>query len=59
MVWAHNKINRTCKDDATRHGIRRRKKGRQKNRWVDNIILSEWTGLKLGESLRKAENREK
>ena len=36
------------------HGGRR--KGRQKKRWEDNI--SEWTGLKLGEALIKAENRE-
>ena len=34
-------------------GIR---KGRQKKRWEDNV--KEWTGLKLGEDLRKAENRE-
>ena len=34
----------------------RRRKGRQKERWEDNI--SGWTGLKLGEVLRKAENRE-
>ena len=33
-----------------------RRKGRQKMRWEDNI--SEWTGLKLGEAIRKAENRE-
>ena len=30
--------------------------GRQKERWGDNI--SEWTGLGLGEALRKAEDRE-
>ena len=33
-----------------------RRKGRQKKRWEDN--LTEWTGLKLGEALRKVENRE-
>ena len=33
-----------------------RRKGRQKKRWEDNITKS--TGLKLGEALRKAENRE-
>ena len=32
------------------------RKGRQKTRWEDNV--TEWTGLKLGEALRKAENRE-
>ena len=33
---------------------RGRRKGRQKKRWKDKI--SEWTGLKLGDALRKAEN---
>ena len=33
-----------------------RKRGRQKKRWEDNI--SEWTGLGLKETLRKAEKRE-
>ena len=33
-----------------------RRRGRQQKRWEDNI--TEWTGLKLGEALRKAENRE-
>ena len=33
-----------------------RRRGRQKKRWEDNV--TKWTGLKLGEALRKAENRE-
>lgn len=33
-----------------------RKRGRQKKRWEDNI--SEWTGMRLGEALRKTESRE-
>ena len=33
-----------------------RRKGRQKKKLEDNV--TEWTGLKLGEALRKAENRE-
>ena len=33
-----------------------RRKGRQKKRWGDSI--PEWTGLGLGETLRKAEDRE-
>ena len=33
-----------------------RRRGRQKKRWEDNV--TEWTGLNLGEALRKAENRE-
>ena len=55
MVWAHNKINRTCTDDPTGHGTRREKE-RQKKRWENNI--PEWIGLGLGEALRKAEDRE-
>ena len=39
---------------GTVHGGRR--KGRQKKRWEDSI--SEWTGFGLGESLRKAEDRD-
>ena len=34
----------------------RRRRGRQKKRWEDKV--TKWTGLKLGEALRKAENRE-
>ena len=33
-----------------------RRRSRQKKRWEDNV--TEWTGLKLGEAIRKAENRE-
>ena len=33
-----------------------RKRGRQRKRWEDNI--REWTGMTLGETLRKTENRE-
>ena len=33
-----------------------RRRGRQKKRWEDNV--TKWTGLKLGEALRKAEIRE-
>ena len=53
IVWARNKINRTFKDDHTAHGTRREK---ERPRWEDNIF--EWTGLGLGEALRKAEDRE-
>ena len=52
-----NKINRTCKDDPTGHCTRREKERQtEKKRWEDKV--TEWTGLKLGEALRKAENRE-
>ena len=33
-----------------------RRRGRQKNRWEDNI--PEWTGMTLGAAMRKAERRE-
>ena len=58
MARAHNKINRTRKDDPTGHGTRREKNERQteKKRWEGNN--SDWTGLKLGEDLRNVENRE-
>ena len=35
----------------------RRRQGRQKKRWEDNI--REWTGLEFGKSQRAVENREK
>ena len=34
----------------------RRRKGRQKKRWEDNV--TEWTRLKLAEAIPKADNRE-
>ena len=34
---------------------RKRKRGRQKKRWVDNI--KEWTGMDFASSTRAAENR--
>ena len=57
MVWAHNKINRNCKEYPPGCGTRRGRIDRQKKRWEDSI--SEWTGLGLGEALRKAKDREK
>ena len=33
-----------------------RRRGRQRRRWGDNI--SDWTGVKLSETLRMTENRE-
>ena len=35
-----------------------RRKGRQKKRWEDDNIILEWTGLRLAEALREAEDRE-
>ena len=51
MVWAHNKIKTTCKDDPSGHGSRK-EKGRQKKSREDN--MTKWTDLKLGEALRNA-----
>ena len=52
MVWVHDKINRSCKDDPIGHGTRREKERQTEKR--DGKIISEWTGLGLGEALRKA-----
>ncbi|GFO49228.1 hypothetical protein PoB_007573300 [Plakobranchus ocellatus] len=40
---------------GTVNGGRRRRRGRQKKRWDDNI--REWTGLELRNIVRKAEDR--
>ena len=37
MVWAHNKINRTCKDDPTGH-VARRERERQAEKGGGKII---------------------
>ena len=41
---------------GTVQGGRRKGRQKKKKRWEDNI--PEWTGLGLGEALRRAENRE-
>ena len=46
-------LAKTCLQGTVQGGRRR---GRQKRMWKDNI--REWTGLKLNEALRKADNRE-
>ena len=55
VVWLCSKICRACKDNFTRNSARREKKGRQKERWENNI--SEWTGLKFCNAVREAENK--
>ena len=45
---------KTILQEGTVEGARRR--GRQKKRWEDNI--KEWTGMRFGDSLRAAEDRE-
>ena len=56
MVRPHHKILGMAKTilQETVKGARRR--GRQKKIWEDNI--KEWTGMRLGDSLRAAEDRE-
>ena len=56
VVWAHNKINKTCKDDPTRHGTRR-----EKQRQTEEEIRRQHSGMdtfKLGKVLQNAKNRE-
>ena len=43
------------KDNPTGHSERKKKRGRQKKRWEDNI--KEWTGMDFASSTRAAENR--
>ena len=57
MVWVHNKINRTYKYDPKGYGtMRKNEKQTEQNRCEDKF--PEWTGLGLGESLRKAQDIE-
>ena len=55
MVWPCFKVFWFSKDNPTWHSERKKKKGRQKKRWEDNI--TEWTGMDLASSARAAENR--
>ena len=56
MVWPHLRYFGMAKTilQGTVKGARTR--GRQKNRWEDNI--KEWTEMKSGDSLRAAEDKE-
>ena len=56
MVWSCFKVFWFSKDNPTGHSERKkRKRGRQKKRWKDNI--KEWTGMDFASSTRAAENR--
>ena len=55
MVWPRLNVFWLSKDDPTVKGKRRR--GRQKERWHDNI--KKWTGMDFASSTRAAENRTK
>ena len=56
LRWYGHKTRSTGLAKMILQGTVQGGRGRQKKRWEDNI--TEWTGLKLGEALRKAENRE-
>ena len=59
LIWFSHVIRRGGLAKKVLQGIVRggRKRRRQKKRWEDNI--AEWTGLKLSEAIRHAEDREK
>lgn len=56
MVPPFSKVIRTCEDSHAGHSAKREEEREQRKRWENNI--QEWTGLTLGETLRKAEKRE-
>ena len=56
MVWMHLKILGHGEDNTAGDSEIARRRGRQKNRWEDN--MKEWTGMVFGDSLRAAEDRE-
>ena len=56
MVWPHLKILWHGEDSSIGDSEGARRRGRQRNRWEDNI--KEWTGMWFGDSLRAAEDRE-
>ena len=55
MVWSCFKVFWTSKDILQSTVKGKRKRGRQKKRWEDNI--KEWTGMDFASSARTAENR--
>ena len=55
MVSPRFKVFWLSKDNPTRHSGRKKKRGRLKKRWEDNI--KEWAGMDFSSSTRAAENR--
>ena len=55
MVWPRLKVIGFSKDNPTGHGEGKKRRGRQKKRWEDNI--KERTGMDFASSTRAAENR--
>ena len=37
--------------------MKRKRRGRQKNRWEDNLFIKEWKGMDFVSIARAAENR--
>ena len=55
MVWPCLKVFWFSKDNRSGTVKGKRKRGRQKKRWEDNI--KNWTGMDFASSTRAAENR--
>ena len=55
VVWTCHKVFWLSKDNSAGHSARKRRKGRQKKRWEDNI--KGWTGMDFASSTRAAEDR--
>ena len=56
MIWPHLKILWHGEDNSARTVTGARRRGRQKNRWEDNI--KEWMGMGFEDSMRVKEDRE-
>ena len=55
VVWTCHKVFWLSKDNSAGHSARKRRKGRQKKMWEDNI--KGWTGMDFAISTRAAEDR--
>ena len=55
MVWTCHPFTRSAQNHLAVKG--RRRQGREKKRWKDNI--RKWTGVDFAESQRAVKNREK
>ena len=54
MVWPRHKIFWFSKDNPTGHNERKRRRGREKKKWEENI--KDWTGMDFASSTMAAEN---
>ena len=55
VVWPYLKVFWFSKDNSTGHSEWKKRRGRQKKKWEDNI--KEWTWMDLTSSTRAAEDR--